>query len=335
MLLIESGFPASAPHPLLVLVAAVIVEAGLGALAATLPGLPRPEAWLRNAAAELDRRLNRPGRGERTLAVRGAIAVALLVLPPVAVAAYLQTEAATVAWGWVLHLGVLLILLGAGRLYRRVRAVGRGLETGRPEAARRALAALCRRDVGEMDDFTVARTAIEAGADGFVRRCAAPVLWYLIGGLPGAALAWSAGGIAVILGRPGPGGGRFAWIATRLDNGLAWLPDGLAALLIAAAALVAPGANPWRAARGAFRRTPATGTAGERLRARAALAGAFDLSLGGPARIDGRSRPVPWIGDGRARVGPVEIRQTLLLLATACLILSGLLAAVLLGLARF
>lgn len=334
MLLIESGFAPSAPHPLLVLAAAVLVEAGVGAAAARLPGLPRPESWLRRAATELGRRLNRARRGERTLAVRGGIAVALLVLPTVAVAAYLQTRAATVTWGWALHLGVLLILLGAGRLYRRVRAVGRGLETGRPDGARRALAALVGRDIRPADDFAVARAAIEAVADGFVRRSVAPIFWYLVGGLPGAALAWSAGGIAAILALPGPGGARFGRAAAQLDAFLAWIPDCIASLLIAFAALVAPGASPLGAARGAIGRAPVS-AAGARPRARATLAGAFGLSLGGPSQIGDQSVPAPWIGDGRARVGPLEVRQALLLLAAACLALSGFLAVPLVGLGRF
>lgn len=58
------------------------------------------------------------------------------------------------------------------------------------------------------------------------------------------------------------------------------------------------------------------------------MAGALGLALAGPRRYSGHVAEDPWIGDGRARATPQDIRRALLVYATACGLLIALLALI-------
>ncbi|WP_244434217.1 cobalamin biosynthesis protein, partial [Azospirillum sp. B506] len=65
----------------------------------------------------------------------------------------------------------------------------------------------------------------------------------------------------------------------------------------------------------------------------AAIAGALGLALGGPHRDGGVVITENWIGDGRARATPADIGRALALSAVAALLLIGLVALLLWGVA--
>jgi adenosylcobinamide-phosphate synthase len=121
---------------------------------------------------------------------------------------------------------------------------------------------------------------------------------------------------------------QFGKAAARLDDALNYLPARLAGLIIAAAALFAPGARPLKALRAMWE------DAGKHRSVNAgwpeaAMAGALDLALAGPRRYPELVVNDPWIGGGRARATHHDIRRALHLYAIACLIDAGLVAAVL------
>ena len=53
----------------------------------------------------------------------------------------------------------------------------------------------------------------------------------------------------------------------------------------------------------------------------AAMAGALGLRLAGPASYDGEAHAKPWIGEGRADAGSVDISRALNLYLRACALL--------------
>jgi adenosylcobinamide-phosphate synthase len=58
----------------------------------------------------------------------------------------------------------------------------------------------------------------------------------------------------------------------------------------------------------------------------AAAAGALDLALAGPRRYGGVVVDDAWMGGGRARATPVDIRRGLVLFGVACLVHFALIA---------
>ena len=161
------------------------------------------------------------------------------------------------AWGAALALGLLLKPLLAWRMLRdEVLAVESAL--GDSLAAGRArLAWLVSRDVQRLDAAAVRESAIETLAENLCDSVVAPLFWFVLLGLPGAALYRFANTADAMWGYPGMRGGRYwQWAgkwAARADDVLSWLPARLTALLLWAAAL---GAVRWRDVRTQARVTP-------------------------------------------------------------------------------
>ena len=101
------------------------------------------------------------------------------------------------------------------------------------------------------------RSAMESLAENLSDSVVAPLFWFVLLGLPGAALYRFANTADAMWGYPGMRGGRYwQWAgkwAARADDVLSWLPARLTALLLWAAAL---GAVRWRDVRTQARVTP-------------------------------------------------------------------------------
>ncbi|SMH56504.1 cobalamin biosynthesis protein CobD/CbiB [Azospirillum agricola] len=316
------------PGPLLILLLALAIEAVFGDwLDRILPDPARLAVRFCNAA---DARLNRAGRGDTDRMVRGALVVLALVL--MAVGAGLAVEwIGSFGRGWLLELLVLLCGLRGRAAWTRVRAVRRALETGGVNTGQEAVQGLTRRHAYGLDEHGVARAAVEAAARAFDRKLVAPVFAYALLGVPGL-LVWTAmDGADAALGSPGVRHRRFGSTAATLDDALNALPARLAALLLALAApfVSAKGGGAFRALARDARKHPSLNMGWPI----AAMAGALGLSLGGPHRDGGVVITEAWIGDGRARVTPVDIGRALALYAVAALILVGLVALLLWGVA--
>ena len=152
-------------------------------------------------------------------------------------------------------LAIALKPLLAWRMLRdEVRAVEAALESSL-EAGREHLARLVSRDVRQLSAAEVRESAIESLAENLNDSVVAPVFWFVLFGLPGAALYRYANTADAMWGYPGERDGRdWQWAgkwAARVDDVLSWIPARIAALLLAVAA--------WRWPRGLrreARRTP-------------------------------------------------------------------------------
>lgn len=114
-------------------------------------------------------------------------------------------------------------------------ALGQSLPAGRER-----LSWLVSRDVQQLDAVQVRESAVESLAENLSDSVVAPVFWFVLLGLPGAALYRFANTADAMWGYPGPRGGRY-WLwagkwAARADDALSWLPARLTALLLALAA---------------------------------------------------------------------------------------------------
>jgi len=135
-------------------------------------------------------------------------------------------------------LGVLLKPLMAWRMLKdEVVAVDEALARSLPEGRER-LAHLVSRDVTELDAAQVRESAIESLAENLNDSVVAPLFWFALLGLPGAALYRFANTADAMWGYPGMRGGRYwQWAgkwAARADDVLSWLPARITALLLIA-----------------------------------------------------------------------------------------------------
>lgn len=145
-------------------------------------------------------------------------------------------------WLQALGFGLLLKPMLAWRMLRdEVRAVEGAL--GASLAAGRArLGWLVSRDVARLSEGQVRESAIETLAENLNDSVVAPLLWFAVAGLPGAALYRFANTADAMWGYRGERQGRnWSWAgkwAARADDALSWLPARLTAVLLALAALL-------------------------------------------------------------------------------------------------
>jgi adenosylcobinamide-phosphate synthase len=141
------------------------------------------------------------------------------------------------AWAVALLLGLLLKPLFAWRMLRdEVLAVEAALAVSL-DAGRVQLGRLVSRDVNLLDEREVRESAIESLAENLNDSLVAPVFWFVLFGLPGAAVYRFANTADAMWGYRGERGGRdWTWFgkwAARADDLLSWLPARLTALLLA------------------------------------------------------------------------------------------------------
>lgn len=300
---------------------AVVGEARL--LARFAP--PAGAAW-RILARFFERKLNRERRNPTDRAVRGAFVAIGLAAAAGGIGWGITWVAGHILHGWILEGVVVLLAVNQRGPMRRLRLVGRDVSRGRLGRAREHLAGLVRRDPARLDLHGVTRVAIEGSARAFNTGVVGPVFWFLLFGLPGVLAYRAANAVAETLGLPTPRHAAFGFVAARLADVLNVIPALLAGLMIMLAALVVPTANPIRAAR-----TMARGGIRHRSVAAgwpvAAVAGALDLSLGGPRHYAGGSVSDAWIGGGTARVTHRDAHRMLYLFVVACLIDAAAVAA--------
>ena len=159
-----------------------------------------------------------------------------------------------------LALGMALKPLLAWDLLRaEVLAVEAALESG-VAAGQVRLAQLVSREVRTLTGAQVREGAIESLAENLADSLIAPLLWFALLGLPGAALYRFANTADAMWGYPGVREGRdWQWAgkwAARADDVLSWLPARLAAAALAAAAGQAGNGAFWRATAQQAQRTP-------------------------------------------------------------------------------
>ena len=185
--------------------------------------------------------------------------------------------AAPALLGWVL-LGVLLKPMLAWRmLATEVQAVetalGQSLAQGRER-----LAWLVSRDVHTLSEVAVRESALESLAENLNDSVVAPLFWFVLLGLPGAALYRFANTADAMWGYRGIHRGReWEWAgkwAARADDVLSWVPARLTAGLLA----LARGGLAWRTLWREAQRTPSPNGGGPM----AALALALDVTLRKP-----------------------------------------------------
>ncbi|MGJ7508857.1 adenosylcobinamide-phosphate synthase CbiB [Variovorax sp. GT1P44] len=163
----------------------------------------------------------------------------------VLLAACMVTALATRLTPWLAALltGFALKPLLAWRMLRdEVIAVEAALDQSL-DAGRAQLARLVSRDVTALSSDEVRESAIESLAENLNDSLVAPIFWFVLFGLPGAAVYRFANTADAMWGYRGERGGRhWEWAgkwAARADDVLSWLPARLTALLLLCAALPA------------------------------------------------------------------------------------------------
>ena len=298
-----------------------------GLLLDALVGDPRrahPVAAFGSAAAAVERRAYRDSRAAGlgyatgltgTTVLLGAAALAATSGSPVA--RLLLTAAAT----WA--------VVGGTSLRREAAALADRLEAGDLDAARRQVRALCGRDPASLDGAALARAAVESVAENTSDAVVGPLVWGVVGGVPGLLGYRAVNTLDAMVGHRSPRYARFGWAAARADDAANLVPARLTAALTVALAPVVEG-SPRRALH-AWRRDGRKHPSPNAGPVEAAFAGALGRTLGGRLSYAGRVEDRPLLGDGPApeaadiaRAGRLSLAVSLAAGATAVAVRAAL-----------
>lgn len=284
----------------------------------TLAGEPRrfhPLNGFGRLANRLEGLLNRPRQRPRPKRLLGILAVALLLLPWVALAGW----AGLTPVGPLVDLGLLFLALGGGSLASHARAVARPLEVGEIHRARKKVAQLVSRDAEHLDASGVATAAVESTLENGNDAVFAPIFWYLLLGGTGVVLYRLANTLDALWGYRTLRFRDFGWAAARLDDGLNWAPARLTALTYALLGHTRTALRCWRS-QGRAWPSPNAGIV------MAAGAGALGFRIGGDTHYGGALRRRPPLGEGDPAVAG-DIARAILLMQKGTWLWVGLILA--------
>lgn len=203
------------------------------------PNRAHPVAWL---GAAIGRLVERAPSGSPLVELLAGIGVLGIVVSLVTVAA-MGVARLTQSTGRIAALGraiAVAITFSYRTLDDAVHEVEVALAGGDEAAAREALRALVSRTTVRLDTARIASAAIESAAENLADSIVAPLLAYVLGGLPAAAAYRAVNTLDAMIGYHG----RFEYLgkpSARLDDALNILPARLAGLAICFAAPVAGG----------------------------------------------------------------------------------------------
>jgi adenosylcobinamide-phosphate synthase len=312
---------------LLVLVAALCIEAAFGYPRQLYRVIGHPVTWIGALIDKLDRELNRDDETDAERKQSGVLALVFIVAVPVGIAWFIEDGLASTLTGQLIIALIAFTLFASRSLYDHVRNVASALETGGLEAARRAVGRIVGRNPQTLDEHGVARAAIESLAENASDGVVAPVFWFAVLGLPGLAAYKAINTADSMIGHRTPRHEAFGWAAARLDDIVNFPASRLTGLLFALAAWFMPNASTENAMRAMRRdaghhRSPNAGWP------ESAMAGALDLKLNGPKTYGTTRVEDAYMGDGRGEVTADDIYQALRLASTAWAIMIVLLLVI-------
>lgn len=314
---------------LIILVAALGVEALFGYPQRLYKLIGHPVTWIGALISKLDRDLNRDDESRAARKASGVLALIVLVAIPAGLAWIIQMALVST---WLGNLGLVLIastMLASRSLYDHVRDVALALRNEGLDAGRTMVGRIVGRNPETLDEHGVARAAIESLAENASDGITAPVVWFAVLGLPGLAVYKAINTADSMIGHRTPRHEAFGWAAARLDDLVNLPASRLTGFLFALAARFIPNGsmdNAFRAMRrDAHRhRSPNAGWP------ESAMAGALGLKLNGPKTYGATHVEDAYMGDGRREATVADIDRALRLAGVAwALMIAGLLAIVL------
>ena len=219
---------------------------------------------------------------------RGALAVALLLIPATLLALFVVKIPLL---GSVLGILLLYFALGLKSLQQHARDVARAMTTGSLADARERVGRIVSRDTSTLDETQVARATVESVLENGNDAVFGTLFWFALAGAPGAVLYRLANTLDAMWGYKNARYLHFGWAAARFDDLLNYPPARLTALTYAVLGATRQALICWRTQAPTWD-SPNAGPV------MAAGAGALKVSLGGAARYSGEWHERPALGTG-------------------------------------
>lgn len=266
-------------------------------------GLGRLTRLPAHGVRDVERRLNRENRSSKARRIRGWIVVGFVVFSCIVFGRLL---------GWIFQgnmqageVALLAFLLPFRSSLDTAGAIRKELRAHHLNAARQVLEHTAWRHHPKLDDHGLARAAIEILAVHFSEKIVAPVLFYILFGLPGFFVSRMVYIMQETLVRPTESEQAFGYGARKLHYLLHYIPARVTALLWICAAIFIPSATIGDSASQISK-----GLLGESPQDIALLSASsvLHVGLGGPMSAYMHEG---WVGPGTARIGDADIKRAM------------------------
>jgi adenosylcobinamide-phosphate synthase len=286
------------PDRLPLAVSAILLVALGGVLAGPLKGNAQPFFWLMidKLFGRAGDKLGNPQRLRADLLLRGFLMTSLVLLIAVSLgraAEILTVLYPTLALPEILFLSV---CLSSGALWRSLSRLHHVLDKpGSEKGVYYAIAQTSRTNLNSTDNYGITRMGMGLAARGFDKASVAPVVWYLIGGLP---FVFGYTALTALVWRFGKNGFSkgFGEVPLALERVMGFVPGLLAGILLTMASIVTPAAGIGRSVVSwfAWRNAAPYAQGGLPL---SVMAFALNISLGGPVQdLNGSALKNAWVG---------------------------------------
>lgn len=230
--------------------------------------------------------------------LRGIVAVALLLLPTVALTGVLQQLP---IFGALFSVMLLYFAIAPRSLEEHAARVADAFTSADLPAARQAVSMMVSRDTRQLDEEGVAGATVESVLENGNDAIFAALFWFVAAGAPGVLLYRLSNTLDAMWGYRNARYNHFGWAAARLDDMLNFIPARLTALSYALVGRTHSALRCWYDQAAAWE-SPNAGPV------MAAGAGALQIKLGGAAIYHGELEQRPSLGCGPAARAPDIMR---------------------------
>jgi adenosylcobinamide-phosphate synthase len=282
---------------------AIVFVAFMGVVGLPLGGNANPYFWrvIDLLFGPLGGKLDKQERSQSDLVTRGTILTITALIVSFLIGSGIQILADHYPSYLVIDILALSLVLTVGTVWQALLRLQKAQGAKTPvKGAFYTIAKTTRTNLAANDEYTITRVGMGMGAKSFDKGVVAPIIWYLIGGLPVAFLYAGLAGFAWRFGKEGYNRG-FGNPALALEKLMGFVPNVLSGLYIALAGLITPTAGMTRAVFSLVPFRKGSSEYSEGGAALTALAYALNVSLGGPTQdLDGSAIKRGWVGPEKA-----------------------------------
>lgn len=279
-------------------IAAMLVTAIIGMISGPLFGNTYPALWIvfDKLFGGLGDRLDKAQRQKADLMFRGFLVTAFAIFIAAGIGKAIDTILFIPEYGWVIETIALSLILTSGTVWYALLKLYFAMDKDQVgKGAYYAIARSTRTNLAAADEFAITRAAINLSARAFDKGLVAPIIWYVILGMPGAVIYSALSALSWRFGKDGFSKG-FGSAAMALEKLLGFFPAVLSGILITLAGIFTPTAKPHKgiAAWLGHKNRASYEQGGHPL---SALAWSLNLSLGGASQdLTGHAIKSTWVG---------------------------------------
>lgn len=201
--------------------------------------------------------------------------------------------------------------LATRSLHLEASRVVKALKAGRISEAKKNLSRIVGRDTEHLTYPEILKAVLETLAENLSDGVIAPLFYLLLGGVPLAMAFKTVSTLDSMVGYKDSRYLHFGWASARLDDLFNYIPARITGLLVCLLAwpLGLSFAQAWRIRQRDGRKSESPNAAIPE----AALAGALQIQLGGPAYYGGEKCDKPYLGDDRSEITLADYKKTVMM----------------------